>query len=55
MVVDASHDNAPAQDIEAMLTRLLPTHSLKDAASIVAEQSGKPRKEVYAIALALKQ
>ncbi len=40
-------------DIERSLAMLLKTHSVKEAASIVAEQSGRPRKEVYTLALKL--
>jgi 16S rRNA (cytidine1402-2'-O)-methyltransferase len=40
-------------DIEHSLAKLLATHSVKEAASIVAEQSGRPRKDVYTLALKL--
>jgi len=55
MVIAPPGENAQAQDITAILTELLKTHSLKEAASIAAEQTGKPRKEVYATALSLKE
>lgn len=38
---------------EHQLKQLLKSHSVKDAAAIVAEQTGKPRKEIYALALRL--
>ncbi len=41
-------------DIEAMLVRLLSSHSVREAAAIVAEQTNRPRKEIYALALKLR-
>jgi 16S rRNA (cytidine1402-2'-O)-methyltransferase len=43
------------QDIENQLILLLKSHSVKEAASILAEQTGRPRKEIYALALKFKQ
>ena len=40
-------------DVEGQLATLLKSHSVKEAAAIVAEQAGIPRKEVYAMALKL--
>ena len=40
-----------SQNTEEQLTLLLNSHSVKEAASILAEQTGKPRKEIYAQAL----
>ncbi|MDX2073304.1 MAG: 16S rRNA (cytidine(1402)-2'-O)-methyltransferase [Alphaproteobacteria bacterium] len=54
MVVAPPEEAEKEQDITALLTELLATHSLKEAAQIAAEQTGKPRKEVYAAALSLK-
>lgn len=54
MVVSPPPEDAPSHDIEGLLATLMKTHSLKEAASIAAEQTGMPRKEVYAIALSLK-
>ncbi len=54
MVIAPPSEEAAEQDITALLTQLLTTHSLKEAAQIAAEQTGKPRKEVYAAALSLK-
>lgn len=54
MVISPPAEDAPKQDIEGLLATLMKTHSLKEAASIAAEQTGRPRKEVYAIALSLK-
>ncbi len=42
---------ATAQSIEAKLSLLLASHSIKEAAAILAENTGKPRKELYALAL----
>lgn len=43
-------------DVEAMLRRALAEgHSLKDAAASVAAAAGRPRREVYARALALRE
>ncbi|MDE3016151.1 MAG: 16S rRNA (cytidine(1402)-2'-O)-methyltransferase [Pseudomonadota bacterium] len=41
-------------DIETKLRFLLVSHSVKEAATILAEQTGRPRKEIYALALKLK-
>jgi len=41
------------KDIEKQLTLLLKSHSVKEAASILAEQTGWPRKEIYTLALTL--
>lgn len=41
------------ENITIRLDWLLKSHSVKEAASILAEQTGKPRKEVYALALKL--
>lgn len=41
-------------DIETQLNILLKSHSVKEAASIIAEQTGRSRKEIYAIALKIK-
>jgi 16S rRNA (cytidine1402-2'-O)-methyltransferase len=44
---------ADADDIESSLKLLLLSHSVKEAASIIAEQTGKPRKDIYTLALTL--
>lgn len=54
LVVSPPLTDENAQDIPALLSRLLATHSLKEAALIAAEQTGRPRKEIYALALTLK-
>lgn len=41
-------------DIETLLKEMMQDHSLKEAVQIVADQTEKPRKEIYKIALALK-
>ena len=47
-------ENIVSQHIEEQLSLLLASHSVKEAASILAEQTGKPRKEIYALALKIK-
>lgn len=42
------------QELETLLKAALKTHSLKDAAALVAGQTGLPKKAVYEAALALK-
>jgi 16S rRNA (cytidine1402-2'-O)-methyltransferase len=54
MVIAPPAAQEAAQDITALLATLLQSHSLKDAATIAAEQTGKPRKEIYALALTLR-
>lgn len=44
-----------AKTVETQLKMLLKTHSVKEAAALVAEASGRPRKEMYALALKLMQ
>ena len=41
------------EDLDGQLTRALATHSVKDAAALVAAATGLPRKLVYARALAM--
>jgi len=53
IVVAPPIEQAPSLDINAALKHLLASHSVKEAATILAEQTGKPRKEIYALALAL--
>ena len=43
-----------AEDLDAALIRAQATHSVKDAAAIVAEASGAPRKALYAWLLELR-
>lgn len=45
---------ASAQDVDALLTAALQTHRTKDAATLVAAQTGLPRASLYERALALK-
>ena len=42
-----------AEDLDARLSKALETHSVKDAAAIVAGETGQPRRQVYARALEL--
>ncbi|GBQ97364.1 tetrapyrrole/corrin/porphyrin methyltransferase [Acetobacter nitrogenifigens DSM 23921 = NBRC 105050] len=46
-------DEAGADDLDTSLSQALETHSVKDAAALVAAASGLPRKLVYARALEL--
>ncbi len=56
LVVGGPQEEAQSEQvIEAKLQLLLKTHSVKEAASIVAEETGTPRKEVYSLALRLMQ
>jgi 16S rRNA (cytidine1402-2'-O)-methyltransferase len=48
------HNEISPQDLVEKLKLLLASHSLKEAASILAEHTGKPRKELYALGLSLK-
>ena len=47
--------NETSESIEAKLHLLLKSHSVKEAAAILAEETGRPRKEVYSLALKLMQ
>ena len=46
---------APALDAEAMLARALETMSPAEAAKAVAAATGRPKREIYALALAAKR
>lgn len=41
--------------VEAKLALLLDTHSVKEAAGILAEETGLPRRDIYSLALRLRQ
>ncbi len=45
------HDAMAEDDVQAALKKALKTMSTKEAAASVAELSGRPRKEIYALAL----
>ena len=47
-------DEAGEADIEALLSAALETKGTGQAAAEVAKTTGRPRKEVYALALKLK-
>lgn len=49
------HDALTPEEIEHRLVRLLKTHSVKEAAAQLAAETGQPRKELYALALTLKE
>lgn len=44
-----------SENIEAELVLLLKSHSVKETATIIAEQTGLSRKEIYALALKIQQ
>lgn len=48
------HPPANEQDVDALLTAALRTHRTKDAATLVAAQTGLPRAQLYERALVLK-
>ncbi len=50
----AKEEKTDTDALDALLVALLSSHSLKEAATLAAEQTGWPRKEVYARALAMK-
>ena len=56
LLVEGAGEAALAEKevIDALLLTLLETHKLKEAVAIAAEQTGLPRKDVYAKALTLK-
>ncbi|AHJ64275.1 Tetrapyrrole (Corrin/Porphyrin) methylase family protein [Granulibacter bethesdensis] len=51
----APAEQATAQDLDTALLQALETHSVKDAAALVATAIAMPRKQVYARALQLQQ
>lgn len=56
MVIAPPGAEAVSDDVlEAKLNALLKSHSVKEAASIVAEETGRARKELYTLALKLMQ
>lgn len=55
VVAPAPEEKADAGDVDAQLRVLLGTHSLRDAAALVAAATGLPRKAVYARALDLER
>ena len=57
VVIGTAPDDAPSEEadagLDAAILAALSRHSIKDAATLVAEESGRPRREVYNRALAL--
>ncbi|MBV9249507.1 MAG: 16S rRNA (cytidine(1402)-2'-O)-methyltransferase [Acetobacteraceae bacterium] len=54
-VVVGQPEQADPEDLDGQLRAALASHSVKDAAALVAAATGLPRKTVYARALALAQ
>ncbi|GGD15338.1 16S rRNA (cytidine(1402)-2'-O)-methyltransferase [Aquisalinus flavus] len=56
VIVHPPAEDAPdAADAEAIIAQLLEDHSIKEAATIAAEQTGLPRKQMYDIALTIRK
>jgi 16S rRNA (cytidine1402-2'-O)-methyltransferase len=55
LVGPAGEEVASAEDLECLLKAALATHSVREAAAMVAEATGLPRKTVYGRALALNR
>lgn len=53
LVAPPSEEDKNSEDLETQLKLLLTSHSVKEAATILAEQTGRPRKEIYSMALKL--
>ncbi len=51
----AEEEAASAESIEEMLSKALATMSVRDAADAVAKASGRPKREVYTLALSLSE
>ena len=54
ILVGAPENSQPKHDIDALLHQALQSNSTKDAAAMVAEITGRPKKEIYQQALTLK-
>jgi len=56
IVIDGAGDAPPpsADDVDALLRKLLATHSVKETAAIAAAETGQSKSDLYARALALK-
>lgn len=55
VVAPPRQETASAETLERKMRLLLASHNVKEAAAILAEESGRPRKELYSLALRLKQ
>ena len=53
VIAPPGEEQESEESIEEKLRLLLKTHSVKEAASILAEQTGRARKELYTLALGL--
>lgn len=54
LVAPPDQVSVESADLVHAMRVLLADHSVKEAAAILAEQTGRPRKELYALALSLK-
>ena len=50
-----SHDSFTTKEIETMLSRELGNSSLRDAVQAIAEISGKPRRDIYSLAIKISK
>ncbi len=59
VLIGRSHEEVPEQEaqiqVDVLLAEALKNNSIKDAAAIVAAETGQPKREVYARAVALAQ
>ncbi len=56
LLVGPPRDDGPALpqgDLDALISKALETHSVKDAAAVVSAETGQPRRKIYARALEL--
>lgn len=56
VLIDRPHsENIKEEEIEELLRAALSGHSVRDAAEIVAAQTGRPKRQIYQLALKLEQ
>ncbi len=56
VLIDRPHsENIKEDEIEELLRAALSGHSVRDAAEIVATQTGRPKRQIYQLALKLEQ
>ena len=54
LIVGPAHAKAAQEDVTPLLVDAMKNNSLKEAVAMIAAQTGAPRREVYALALRLK-